>query len=85
MKTSDKIFASLCNEVDAWKEEAEYWKQKYQQEVKERAEEWKQRNDEAMKGVGNALRFMLAVKDDENGNMIIDAESRKGLAESWVS
>lgn len=85
MKTVEKTFIQLCDEVDAWKEEAEYWKAKYQQEVQERNAEWKERSDEAMKGVGNALRFMLAVKDDENGNMVIDAESRKELAQNWLS
>jgi hypothetical protein len=84
MRTVEKTFIQLCNEVDDWREEAEYWKTKYQQEVQERNAEWKERSDETMKGVGNALMFMLAVKDDENGNMVIDAESRKQLADSWM-
>jgi len=83
MRTVDKTFIQLCNEVDHWKEEAEYWKQKYRQELDERTQEWKERGEEAMKGVGNALRFMFAVTDDENGNLVIDAESRKSLAENW--
>lgn len=31
----------------------------------------------AQKGVANTLMFALSVKDDENGNLIIDKESRK--------
>lgn len=83
MKTAEKTFLHLCEEVDAWKEEAAHWKAKYEQEVQERNEEWKQRSEETSKGIANALRFALSVKDDENGNLIVDKESRKYLAENW--
>ena len=83
MLTIDRTVLHLCEEIDAWKEEAKFWKDKYEQEIQERNQEWKERHEVTMKGIGNAFRFMLAVKDDENGNMIIDAESRKELGANW--
>lgn len=84
MRTVETTFIQLCEEVDVWKEEAAYWKAKYQQEVQERNAEWQERSQEAQKGIANALHFMLAVKDDENGNLVIDKESRKELGDNWV-
>jgi len=83
MTTADRTFYSLCEEIDDLKDEVAYWKEKYETEVQERNTEWKERNENAMKGVANALRFALSVSDDENGNLVIDKESRKMLAETW--
>jgi hypothetical protein len=79
----DRTIQSLCNQIDDLEQEVKYWKERYEKEVKERNEEWKQRHEESMKGVANALRFALAVSDDENGNLVISKENRKELAETW--
>jgi hypothetical protein len=79
----DRTIQSLCHQIDDLEQEVLYWKERYETEVKERNEEWKQRNEETMKGVANALRFALAVSDDENGNLVISKENRKELAETW--
>lgn len=83
MTTVDRTFYSLCDEIDDLKEAVAYWKQRYENEVQERNTEWKERNEQAMQGVANALRFALAVSDDENGNLVISKENRKELAETW--
>lgn len=83
MKAADKMFYSLCEEIDYWREESEYWKNKYKNEVNERDIEWNERNKSAMIGVKNALMFALSVQDDENGGLIINKENRKILAESF--
>ena len=85
MRTADVKFLQLCNEIDQWKEEANYWKEKYEELQKEYSEHINQNLVSAQKGVANALMFALPVKDDENGNLIIDKESRKELAETWRS
>ena len=85
MRTADVKFLQLCNEIDQWKEEANYWKEKYEELQKEYSEHINQNLVSAQKGVANALMFALSVKDDENGNLIIDKESRKELAETWRS
>ena len=83
MKTTEKTFYSLCEEIDYLKEEVEYYKNLYETE---RADNCKMLNDSidnAKQGVANALLFALSVTDDENGNLIISKEDRKNLAQNW--
>ena len=79
----DYKFAELCDEVDVWKDEAKYWKAKYDEEIQASIKQSNESMDMAKKGVANALMFALSVKDDENGNMVIEKEDRKTLAEKW--
>ena len=83
--TAEITFIELCEEVDYWKSEAKKWKELYQNEVQERNKEWNERNEDAKKAVGNALMFALSVKDDANGNLIINKEDRKILSERYKS
>ena len=83
MKTIERNVHQLCNQIDDLKDQVEYWKSKYEQEVKERNEEINQRLEETRKGVANALMFALSVKDDANGNLVISNEDRKELAANW--
>lgn len=83
MKTIDIKFSELCDEIDFWKErseqaeqDAEYWKNQYQTLLNESL-------INAKKGVANALMFALHATDDENGNLVIDKESRKKIAETY--
>jgi hypothetical protein len=85
MKTVDVKFLQLCNEIDQWKDEANYWKEKYEELNKEYSQHLNQSLASAQKGVANALMFALSVKEDENGNLIINKESRKDLSETWHS
>lgn len=83
MKTVDIKFHELCEEIDYWKEraekaeeDAEYWKNQYNIQSGERLVE-------AQKGVANALMFALHVHDDEDGNLVMDKESRKKISERY--
>jgi hypothetical protein len=81
MRTADIKFHELCEEIDYWKhkakkaeEEAEYYREEYSKLLNENLARSQQ-------GVANALLFALSVKDDEEGNLILDKDSRKQLAE----
>jgi hypothetical protein len=83
MKTADIKFLDLCDEIDYWKEramqaekDAEYWQQEYSKHLNESLVS-------AQKGVANALMFALSVRDDENGNLVIDKENREKLAKNY--
>lgn len=79
----DRTVQSLCRQIDNLEEEVDYWKSKYEDEIKQQSIQSKQQLEEAQKGVANALMFALSVRDDENGNLVIPAEERKSLAENW--
>lgn len=80
MKTIDRTVNSLCAEIDYWKEQAANWKQMYEDEKNENIKQLNERFEESKRGVANAIMFALAVKDDENGNLVIKNEDRKSLA-----
>jgi len=83
MKTTELKFYELCDEIDYWKEkakkaedDAQYWKDQYSSFLNESLVS-------TQKGVANALMLALSVSDDENGNLIIDKETRKELAKNY--
>lgn len=84
MKTIEKNLYRLCNTIDELEAEVEYWKSKYEEEVATNNSMLNDNLEYAKRGVANALMFALSVKDDENGNLVIDKESRKELAKSWI-
>jgi len=84
MKTTEKTFYSLCEEIDDLKEAVEYYKNLYETERASNNKMLNDNLDSAKKGVANALRFALSISDDENGNLVISKENRKDLAESWI-
>lgn len=82
-RTVDYKFAQLCNEVDRWKDEAEYWKSKYDEEIQRSIQQNKESMLIAKKGVANALMFALHAQDNENGDLVISSNSRKKLVENY--
>lgn len=50
----------LCQKIDDLNEEVQYWKCKYEDEIRQQAIESRQRLEETEKGVANALMFALA-------------------------
>jgi hypothetical protein len=82
MKTAERTFYSLCDEIDQWKAEANYWKEMYEEE---RAANIRASNEHLAfveKGVGQALMFALHVKDVD-GNLVIEKEDREVLANQF--
>ncbi len=84
MKTIERNIYQLCNQIDDLKEEVLYWQTKYEEEKTMNNQMLTENLASAQKGVVNALMFALSVKDDENGNLVINKKSRKELANSWV-
>jgi hypothetical protein len=82
-KTIDYKFSELCDEIDKWKDHAEYWKKKYEEEIQASIKRSNESMDIAKKGVANALMFALSVKDDKHGNMIIEKKDREILAKDY--
>ena len=74
----------LSSQIDDLKEKVAYWQNKYEEEKAMNNKMLNENLASAKKGVANALMFALSVKDDADGNLIIDKESRKELADSWV-
>jgi hypothetical protein len=81
--TFDRTVLSLCYEIDDLKDQVEYWKTKYEAEIQENIQRTNESIENSKKGIANALMFALSVRDDENGNLVIDREDRKTLAENW--
>ena len=83
MTTANKTFLQLCEEVDYYKEKAEYFENLYKQERDKYSRQLNDSLEEAKKGVGEALMFMLNVTDDAEGNLVIKKENRKQLADQY--
>ena len=83
MKTTEKTFYSLCQEIDDLKETVEYYKHLYETERATNNLMLKENLLSANQDVANALRLALCVSDDENGNLVISKEDRKYLAKNW--
>ena len=83
-RTIDIKFHELCEEIDYWKNQANYYKDLYEKEVTQRSIESKERLLQTQKDVANALRLALYATDDKDGNLVIDKESRKELAKNWT-
>lgn len=79
----DELSYDLCAEIDELRSQVKYWREKYEQERDENIAAANRQLESAKQGVANALMFALSVKDDANGNLIIDRESRKQLAERY--
>ncbi len=71
-KTIDYKFSELCAEIDDLKAETEYLKSEYEKERQLNIDSMNRDLERSQKGIANALMFSLMVKDDENGNLVID-------------
>lgn len=83
MKTIDLKVNELCNEIDYYKEMAEFWKTKYDDLNKEYNLHINSSLKITQQGVANALMFALAISDDEEGNLVIPKEKRQDLANNY--
>jgi hypothetical protein len=79
----DLTVSQLCYKIDDLREEVEYWKTKYEEEVAENNKRLNESIEMSKRGLANALMFALSVTDDEKGNLVIPKEKRKKLAQSW--
>lgn len=81
--TFDRTVHSLCCEIDELREEVSYWKNKYEEERRINQEVMTERLTEAKRDVANTLRLALSMRDDADGNLVIDRENRQSLAATW--
>ena len=79
----ENTVVDLCDQIDYWKDKAMTYKKLYEDEIKERSLEANKRLQDAQEGVANALLFALSVKDDKDGNLIINKEDRKLLSKRY--
>lgn len=84
-RQADLTFSKLCEMVDDLREEADYWKYKYEAEVAENNKRLNESLEISKQGVANALMFALSVEDDAKGNLVIPKRKRKELAKVWKS
>ena len=80
MRTIEINTYQLCNQIDNLKEEVLYWRKMYEDEKQFNNQMLSENLATAKAGVANALMFALSIKDDENGNLIINKEDRGKLA-----
>ena len=81
--TFDRPFSSFCWEIDELKAEVSYWREKYEALSVKNAGELQERLEDVQRSLDNALVFALSVRDDGNGNLVIEKEDRKLLAETY--
>jgi hypothetical protein len=81
--TINRVISELCYEIDDLKQQIQFWRERYEQEVQERNQETNQRIEQTNKDIGNLLCFALSVRDNENGDLVIPATERKQLAENY--
>lgn len=79
--TFDRTVFSLCLEIDGLKEDVKYWKQMYDDEFKRNNDMVNNNLKNAQQDLANVFAFALAVRDDKDGNLVIDKDDRKILAE----
>jgi hypothetical protein len=83
MRTIDIKFSELCDEIDYWKSVAHDAEKKYNELRKEYSKLTYDNLISSQKGVADALMLALSIRDDENGNIIIDKKSRKNIADRF--
>ena len=84
MRTIEINTYQLCSQIDNLKEEVAYWQKQYEEEKAINNKRLTENLASARKGVANALMFALSVKDDANGNLVIEKKDRKALANKWA-
>ena len=85
MKTIDIKFSQLCDEIDHWKEEAEYWKDKFKSLDLEMRNRLAKDFQESKRGIGQMLSLALSVKEGKDGSLVIPKEKRKSLSKTLTN
>lgn len=77
----DTLVSDLCEEIDMWKQEAKYWKEKHDQASADHIKTVNEsiKSNESM--IGNLLMVALNSSEDENGNLVIDRTGRENIVD----
>lgn len=79
MRTADIKFLDMCEEIDRWKNEAAYYKEKYEEELQRNVEASNRSMQIAKQGVADALMLSLNIKEGDGGSLVIDSAAREAL------
>ena len=82
MKTIDRKFSELCEEIDFWKGEAKRYKNLYEIEVEKNVDILNKQLKDSQRGVANALMLALSINDNKDGSLSISSEDRKRLSKN---
>ena len=83
MKTVNIKFYDLCDEIDYWKNKANYYKKQFEEERKARSILLNETMLSSQKGIANALMLTLSVEDNKDGSLSISKENRKVLSQTF--
>ena len=83
MRTIEKEIHRLCDEIDYWKERAEYWEKEFEKERDERVTLLNESIESTRKGIGDALMLAFSIEDKPDGSISISKEQRNNLAERF--
>ena len=72
MKTADKLFLQLCEEIDYWKNEAKYWEAKYKECNKQLRESYDRQIQSGKDVFGVVLKGVL----EQGESVSVDEESQ---------
>lgn len=81
--TADRTLLSLCNEIDRLREAVEHWKEMYETERAENIKVMNENMNRAKVDLGKTISLVLAMSEDGDGNLLINKENRKALAEDY--
>lgn len=66
----NSLVSELCEEVDRWKEEAKYWKEKYEEERLSSTKFMNKTMEDQKKQIGQLLSLSLRAVDTPDGVLI---------------
>lgn len=72
----------LCNDVDYWKNLAQYYQKKCQELHNELTSTINKNYEDTMKSVGQMLTLALNIEEDGNGGLVINPENRQNILNS---
>lgn len=70
MRTIDTKFSELCDEIDSWKQEAMYWKQKYADLQKEMDNHVNESLKSQQETIGQIFSLVFRSEQTEDGILI---------------
>lgn len=77
----DTLVSDLCEEIDTWKQEAKYWKEKYKESHADHMKLLNENLEYNQIMIGSILSIAFNSSEDENGNLVIDRSGRENIVD----
>lgn len=71
MRTVEEEIYRLCDEINYWKERAEYWEKEFEKERAERVNLLNESIESTRKGIGDALMLAFSIENKPDGSISI--------------